>query len=118
MTSVDNGIPPSSMLVTVRRVSHGFDIDPDVLRAHARRLTRVADEIDAARRRAPSVSGAAFGVLCTFLPAAVGVLEHGTRDALLASSGVVDDTCDEVVRMVGAYERCDDGVADVLRRLS
>jgi hypothetical protein len=99
-------------------VNQGFDLDLDLLRTHARRLEQVVDSIDAARRRAPSITGEAFGALCAFLPTAVGMLEHATREALTASGGVVDDTADEVRRMVAAYRRCDDDVADMLRRLA
>jgi hypothetical protein len=115
---VDDALAPSGVAVSVRCVSQGFDVDLDVLRAHARRLDRVADAVDGARRRAPHLTGQAFGVLCAFLPAAVRVLECGTREALTASGEVVDDTADEVRRMVAAYRRCDDDVADLLGRLA
>ena len=89
----------------------GFDVDLDVLNAHAGRLGAVTDAVGQAGDAANQVdlNDGAFGLMCAMLPGVVNRAEQGTGEAM--SDGVramardyasVDDTVRSRMESLGA----------------
>ncbi|ACQ79137.1 conserved hypothetical protein [Beutenbergia cavernae DSM 12333] len=100
-------------------MSESFHIDDDVLRAHARKVDMVADDVAEAGSAATSVDldGGAFGLLCAFLPPIVSESEASTGDAVGAAARLLADTATRVTEMARDYAAMDDDLSGRLARM-
>ncbi|WP_199423042.1 type VII secretion target [Actinotalea solisilvae] len=89
-----------------------FEVDTEVLRSHASRLSMVTDAVALAEGAANQVDlhGGAFGVLCAFLPGFVNSAEVETGQAIGAARDSLEAMADGVVAMADDYRAVDDGV--------
>ncbi|NCT91845.1 ESX-1 secretion-associated protein [Cellulomonas sp. APG4] len=87
-------------------------VDVDVLRQHAGRVQVVADTVARASAAARQVDlhDVAFGLLCSFLPAAFSGCETSADDAVRRTREAVEATADGVRGMARDYEVIDGDV--------
>ncbi len=92
----------------------------DDLVRHAGRTRPVADALDAAHGavRRTGLPDGAFGLLCGFLPLALGPLASSTADSVRGSGVSVDGLADAVVAMARLYAEVDGDVHDRFVRLA
>ena len=97
----------------------GFDVDLEMLHAHARRLEAVTDSVALAGAAANRVDlhDGAFGMLCAFLPVLVNGAEQATGDAISAARSAVDAMGDGVRAMARDYASVDDAVRSRMEAL-
>ena len=98
----------------------GFQVDTDVLRRHATRVSQVAGDIGTAQAAAASsdLSGGAFGVLCSFLPPIVASTDQVAKDAISAVREATDGMVAELAAMARSIDLTDQAVETRMEQIS
>ena len=98
----------------------GFQVDTEVLRRHATRVSQVAGDLGTAQMAARSsdLNGGAFGVLCSFLPPIVANTDAAARDAIAAVREAADGMVTELSAMARSIDQTDEAVETRMQQLS
>lgn len=94
-------------------------IDAELLHEHAGRVEGLtADAAQALSAiRSVSLSGGAFGLLCSWMVPPFAMASEMVGSAIQAGEDVIERTGDAVRGMAGDFQRFEDSVVDVVRGL-
>lgn len=98
----------------------GFQVDTEVLRRHATRVSQVAGDIGTAQAAAGSsdLNGGAFGVLCSFLPPIVASTDQAAKDAIAAVREAADGMVSELAAMARSIDQTDQAVESRMAQIT
>ncbi|EIE98874.1 type VII secretion target [Saccharomonospora glauca] len=86
-----------------------YEVDPEQLRAHARRLAAHADQLSSIGTALPSQMGAqSLGAFAQFITASIGAAMTATTDAFAHASSTVDKVSEGMRRAADRYQESDD----------
>lgn len=96
-----------------------FHVDTDAMRRHASHLEELGHSAAQATQAAGHVTceGSAFGVLCSFVGAALMPVEGAGVAGAVVAQGSVAATAEGVRAMAAAYDEADHLVAEGMKKL-
>lgn len=100
-------------------MSDQISIDSDALRAHARKVAQLADDVSTATNAIASInlSGGAFGLMCAWMVAPATVASNIVGSHIKETRSVLDRTSGAVSDTARTFDASEEQIIDAITQL-